>query len=64
MTAPDLFHTPHYRFERLHDEWPSDPLIEWKQVERQFLAAGPRIRTTAPGLSLVVSASAATPAVQ
>jgi hypothetical protein len=39
--APDLFQTPHYRFECLRWAWPSDPLINWKQVEDQFLALSP-----------------------
>jgi hypothetical protein len=41
MTAPDLFPTPRYRSERLHDEWPSDPLIDWKQANGLFLALSP-----------------------
>lgn len=39
--APDLFQTPHYRFERLRGEWLSDPLIDWKHVEGCFLALSP-----------------------
>lgn len=39
--APDLFQTPHYRFERLRGEWLRDPFIDWKQVEGQFLALSP-----------------------
>ena len=41
MMAPDLFQTPHYRFERLRCGWLSDPLIDWKQIEGRFLALTP-----------------------
>lgn len=41
MMAPDLFHTPHYRFESLRCAWFNEPFIDWKQVEGQFLALSP-----------------------
>jgi len=41
MMASDLFQTSLYRFKCFRSGWPSTSLIDWKQIERQFLALSP-----------------------